>query len=162
MSNRRFKTDPFGLVRQRHYFCILLFATCGIWVSSGCGASGAEIRARQLKSLDEAGPAEILYRSIIEEMAARQRPVATSSDKMLLVVGEFQNLDAQMRHRLVSQVLTFPNGVALNVKSEYQRLDRTVDPADWVEVADPSTLTKARSDEAEFGSAVQSRFARAQ
>lgn len=120
------------------------------------------MRAQQLKTLDEVGPAEILYHSIIEEMASRKWPVATSSDKMLLVAGEFRNLDAQMRHRMVSQVLTFPNGVALNVKSEYQRLDRTADPADWVEVADPSTLTKARSDEAEFGGAVQSRFARTQ
>lgn len=120
------------------------------------------MRARQQKSLDEVGPAEILYHSIIQEMTSRQWPVATSSEKMLLVAGEFRSLDAQRRHRVVSQVLTFPNGVALNVKSEYQRLDRTVDPPDWVEATDENTLAKARRDEAEFGSAVQSRFARAQ
>ena len=139
-----------------------MFATSGISVSVGCGASGAEIRERQLKSLDEVGPAEILYGSIVDEMTARQWPVATASEKMLLVAGEFRQLDHQLRHRMVSQVLTFPNGVALNVKSEYQRLDRTVEPPDWVEAADDGTLTKARRDEAEFGAAVQSRFARKQ
>jgi hypothetical protein len=162
MSKRRFKTDPFSLVRQvGHYFCVLVFATSAT-LSVGCGASGAEVRDRQLKSLDEVGPAEILYGSIIDEMTARKWPVATASDKMLLVAGEFQHLDPQLRHRMVSQVLTFPNGVALNVKSEYQRLDRTMEPPDWVEAADVGTLTKARSDEAEFGAAVQSRFAQAQ
>lgn len=125
-----------------------------------CGASGEEIRAKQLAQKDEPTPVEILYAAILDEMAARQTPIATASERMWMVIGEFEPRGAELRRRLVSQVRVFPNGVALTVLAEYQRMDRTQSPPIWVEATEDSVQSQARRDEADFGAAVQARFSK--
>ncbi|MEZ4459962.1 MAG: hypothetical protein R3E66_09570 [bacterium] len=159
MMKKRFTENPLGSTTWwRHYFWCGLIATLSL-ATSACGASGNEIRQRQLEQMDEEGPAEILYRCIVEEMASRAWPTALTSERNLLVAGEFRELGPQIRQRVVARVVRFPNGVALNVQFEYQRLVREGAASAWTDATDDLTVQKARADEAEFGSAVQSRFA---
>ena len=159
MIKKRFTENPLGSTTwSRHYFWYGLIATLCL-AASACGASGNEVRQRQLEQMDEAGPAEILYQTIIEEMESRAWPTALTSDRSLLVAGEFRELGPQIRQRVVARVVRFPNGVALNVQFEYQRLVRDGTTVEWTDATDDLTVQKARADEAEFGAAVQSRFA---
>lgn len=160
MNFKNFKTGLIWQVLQgRHYLCAMMCATVGVW-ALGCGTSAQEIREKQVAAMDEESPAEILFRSILDEMGSRKLAVASSSERMLFVAGAYEPLGEEMRRRLVSQVLVFPNGVALNVLAEYQRMDRTVSPPTWVEATEASVLQRARREEAEFGAAVQARFAK--
>lgn len=160
MNFKNFKTGLiWQVLHRRHYLCAVLCATVALW-GAACGTSGEEIRQKQIAAMDESSPAEILYQSILDEMRTREWSVATSSERMLFVAGEYEPLGGELRRRVVSQVMVFPNGVALNVLAEYQRMDRTTVPPTWVEATEPTVVQRARREEAEFGAAVQARFAK--
>lgn len=135
-----------------------MFATFCLGTTT-CGASGSEIEKQKLQRSNEVGPADILYESIVEEMNARSWEIATASQDDLLVAGQFRALGQQLRQRVVARVIRSPRGVALNVQFEYQRLNRAHGEESWAPAADEATMARSHADEAEFGNAVQSRFA---
>jgi len=53
-----------------------------------------------------------------------------------------------------------PNGIALNVSAEYQRLNDSVTPPGWELAEDEKTLKRASGDEADLGAGIQAQFAK--
>lgn len=143
-------------LRLRHYLACCSFATMAIAALPSCGTTAQEIQAKQ----DEPSEVEILYNSILQEYRARSLPIALSSPERLIVASGFVEFEPGKRRRYVSRILPMPNGIALNVSAEYQRLDESVTPPGWEMAEDEKTLERAAGDEANLGAGIQKQFAK--
>ncbi len=135
-------------------------ATFGLWMLlAGCVSNTEEVQEKQqLAAQERPQQAERLFDAVVEEFASREWQIRVSSREHLLNATHFEELNSELRRRVIARIMVFPRGLALNVTSEYQRLDRSTKPAEWVGAEDALTASRARRDEAELGKAIQARF----
>lgn len=131
--------------------CMLLLA--------GCVSNAEEVQQQQLEAATERPKqADRLFDAVVQEFGSRDWKIRVSSREHLLNATHFEELNSELRRRVIARVMVFPRGLALNVTSEYQRLDRSTKPPQWIGAEDEMTLSRARRDEAELGKAIQARF----
>ena len=138
----------------RAVVAILLLTVASLVVS--CGASAEEIKARQ--ELDGPSDPEILYNAILQEFRDREIPIEIASEDYLLVSGEFESINEQVRRRYIARVIVLRNGAALNVEADYQRRSSTGEAEVWVDSTEESVKRRAKQEEQMLGEAIRDRF----
>jgi len=144
-----------------HYRSVAGIATTLLIVGlflSGCGASAEDIRNSQAELAKQPTEADLLFDSVVEEFEARGLKVRLSSREHLVNASHFDAINSELRQRVIARVIVFPRGIALNVTSEYQRLDRSTRPPAWISADDDMTKRRSKRDEAELGKSIQARF----
>lgn len=136
---------------------VALLLCFGASVVLSCGASPEEIKAR--RALDGPSDPEILYNAILQEFRAREIPIEIASEDYLLVSGEFEPINDQVRRRYIARVIVLRNGAALNVEADFQR--RTTEGAAqvWMDSTEQSVRRRAKQEEKMLGEAIRDRFA---
>ncbi len=137
----------------RNYLACLILTTAVL--NSGCGASASEIKQRQKDAPNEV---EILYNSILNEYRDRGLPIALADEDRLVVASEFIALNTEVRRRYISRIIPAPNGIAVNVTVEIQRLDRTGQQPIWMLADDEISKHLATKDERELAIAIRDRY----
>ncbi len=140
-----------------HYWFVFIIATTLLW-GSGCGSTAEEVQKRNETQSQAPSEADLLFDAVVEEFEARGLETKLSSREYLVNASDFEQVNSELRRRVIARIIVFSRGIALNVTSEYQRLNRSEKPAVWVEATDELTLKRARKDESELGASIQNRF----
>ncbi len=101
---------------------------------------------------------DILYRAIVDVFAEHDVPVEIASEEKQIVVGPWEELNSEVRRRLVARVVRAHAGLILRVRAEYQRMNRAGPAPTWEPADDPLTARKAHREEQRLGQAIQARF----
>lgn len=140
-----------------HYWFVFIIATTLLWGTS-CGSTAEEVQKRNEAQSQAPSEADLLFDAVVEEFESRGLETKLSSREYLVNASDFEQVNSELRRRVIARIIVFSRGIALNVTSEYQRLNRSEKPAVWVEATDELTLKRARKDESELGASIQNRF----
>jgi hypothetical protein len=94
----------------------------------------------------------------METFEGHDLSVEIASEEKRLVVGPWEELNSEVRKRVVARVVRSSAGLILRVRAEYQRLDRAGQTPIWQPAEDPLTARRAHREEQRLGQAIQHRF----
>ncbi len=122
-----------------------------------CRTTGADTERAPLT--EPATDAELLWNSILHTYDVRDIEVAVAEEEAAVVVGEWEELNSELRRRFVARgIPAGKTGLVMRVIAEYQRRDRTDEAPRWVPAEDELTAQRARADERDLGGAIQDEF----
>ena len=80
------------------------------------------------------------------------------SKKEWLVTTAFLPVNRELRRRVISRVLVFPHGLALQVTIEFERRDLRGEQDLWITAEDGLTIARARDEEQVLGTLIQTKY----
>lgn len=127
-----------------------------VLLGAGC-ASAPAVAAPE--GVEQMAPAELLYSAALSTYETREIPVAVASARFLIITSEFQPVDADLRKRMVTQVVrAAPGAMGLTVTTQWEtRVEKDADLV-WQTVDTPILRERGNAEELLILRDIEQRF----